>query len=520
GNTIEGHVGTTTGTLAFTIAVNPVSGLVTFTEYRAVKQALGTDPDSGEGKSLTSGIVNLVAKITDKDGDFQTASIDLGKQLTITDDGPTIGGFDHVALPTENNQTADGAYDVNFGADGAAAMLLAIHNGAVGSTGFNLATSDLGGGITSVHVTGNDADYTFYYSTHAVSAGVELNAYFSNLNGTLTDPYFTLTINPDGTYSFDLVSVEVLKQVTVSGSDFGASGSGTPSLTSPDQQLVITGSDNSDNPIDVKASSNGIAVGDTGLQMDSDERLNLSFVKEQSHVSFILTQWQGNGTANVVFNVLDGSSNVHSFNIDVPKPSGGVANVVVLETSDASLIDTHTFDSVTHTYTLYVGHEFNQIQVDYDHEAAGNATFTVNDITYNKETTIPSTDLLFDVSAFDKDGDSAATTLQVDLEGGTSGAVVLASTSLATLAAAPTSEAPVTPADTFLFTEQTSSSAVPAPAPTTLAAPLDLGPAWSAPHEGTAAALALPAMPDAPAVDHSGSYFKLVADHAPHDLIL
>ncbi|MCA6125175.1 VCBS domain-containing protein, partial [Bradyrhizobium sp. WSM 1704] len=99
GNTIEGHVGTTTGTLAFTIAVNPVSGLVTFTEYRAVKQALGTDPDSGEGKSLTSGIVNLVAKITDKDGDFQTASIDLGKQLTITDDGPTIGGFDHVALP-------------------------------------------------------------------------------------------------------------------------------------------------------------------------------------------------------------------------------------------------------------------------------------------------------------------------------------------------------------------------------------------------------------------------------------
>jgi hypothetical protein len=34
--------------------------------------------------------VNLTATITDKDGDFQTASLDLGKQLTITDDGPIL----------------------------------------------------------------------------------------------------------------------------------------------------------------------------------------------------------------------------------------------------------------------------------------------------------------------------------------------------------------------------------------------------------------------------------------------
>ena len=90
GNTIEGHVGTTAGTLAFTIQVDPATGIVTFTEDRAVDQSIASNPDTGEGINLTAGIVNLTATITDKDGDFQTASLDLGKQLTITDDGPTI----------------------------------------------------------------------------------------------------------------------------------------------------------------------------------------------------------------------------------------------------------------------------------------------------------------------------------------------------------------------------------------------------------------------------------------------
>src|ERR1700752_728190 len=59
GNTIEGHA--TSGTLAFTITVDPATGRVTFTEYRPVTQPLGTNPDSGEGVSLTAGIVNLTA---------------------------------------------------------------------------------------------------------------------------------------------------------------------------------------------------------------------------------------------------------------------------------------------------------------------------------------------------------------------------------------------------------------------------------------------------------------------------
>ncbi|MBR0896887.1 hypothetical protein JQ616_18155 [Bradyrhizobium tropiciagri] len=422
GDTIEGHVGSTTGTLAFSIEVDPATGLVTFTEYRAVMQPLGTNPDTGETVALNAGTVNLVATITDKDGDFQSASFDLGKQLTIADDGPSISGFPETTIAAQDNQVASGTYHVNFGADGDAGMSVAVHDGAVGTTGYNLATSSLGGGITSVHVTGNGDDYSFYYSTHATSGGVEMDAYLADSGGTLADPYFTLLINPDGTYSFNLESVDVLKQVTVAGSTFGASGGGTPSLTAPDGELVITGSDNTGHPLDVKASNNGIAVGDTGLSMDPTEQLNLSFSEEQPQVSFILTQWQGNGAAGVVFKILDGTADVHDFSIDVPKPQGGTTNVLVQETSDASLINTAAFDSASSTYTLYVGKEFNQVQVDYDHIASGNATFTVNNITYNEKTTIPSTDLLFDVLATDKDGDSASTSLQVDLQGATTGA--------------------------------------------------------------------------------------------------
>src|SRR4029078_10370908 len=118
-----------------------------------------------------------------RDADFWTPTSDRGKRLTIQDDGPTIGGFDHAIVLAQDNQVVNGSFDVSFGADGDGAMRVAIHDGAV--NGYNLATADLGGGITSVHVTGNGDDYTFYYSTRAVSGGGELNAFFTDTSGTL-----------------------------------------------------------------------------------------------------------------------------------------------------------------------------------------------------------------------------------------------------------------------------------------------------------------------------------------------
>jgi len=158
--------------------------------------------------------------------------------------------------------------------------------------------------------------------------------------------------------------------------------------------------------------------------MDQHETLLLKFTQEQPNVSFMLTQWQGNGTADVVVNVRDGATDIHDFTINIPKSSVD-PRIMVETTSNLALVNTQTFDSATSTYTLYVGSQFNQVDVDYNHAVSGGATFTINNITYDQRT-IPSTDLLFDVTAIDRDGDSSSASLQVDLLGGTNVASGLA----------------------------------------------------------------------------------------------
>ena len=82
------------GPIDFTILV-AANGDVTLTQLRAVHELTpeGTPPgDSSEAIHLDSAtnLVTLTATITDKDGDHQAATIDLGKQVTFNDDGPTI----------------------------------------------------------------------------------------------------------------------------------------------------------------------------------------------------------------------------------------------------------------------------------------------------------------------------------------------------------------------------------------------------------------------------------------------
>jgi Ca2+-binding RTX toxin-like protein len=169
----------------------------------------------------------------------------------------------------------------------------------------------------------------------------------------------------------------------------------------------------------VKASNNGIAVGHSGLQMDPGEDLHLTFLQQQTNVSFILTQWQGNGTADVHFVVEDGATTLHDFDIHVVKPTSGDTHIVVEETSDLGLINSSNYTGTTEIYTLYVDQQFDHVLVDYTSAVTGNATFTVNNITYDEQTTIPTTDLQFNVTAVDGDGDQATTNLLVDLSGGT-----------------------------------------------------------------------------------------------------
>ena len=156
GNTIEGHVGSAGGALAFTIAVDPTTGIVTLTEDRSVKQGTPDTPtDLSEGSSLTAGVLNLRATITDADGDNQSATIDLGKQIGFLDDGPSI----QPAVLEGEQQLPTLAVDESF-----------LPSGSTPDPTLTVSTGDFSGAFTSVQ--GADGA-TIAYRLGVLSPGVD-----------------------------------------------------------------------------------------------------------------------------------------------------------------------------------------------------------------------------------------------------------------------------------------------------------------------------------------------------------
>src|SRR5262249_49486887 len=87
GSVVEGRTAVSND-LVFTASVN-ASGNVTRDQKRAVVHANPNDPN--DAATLASDdLVKLTATITDKDGDHQSATLNIGQNLSFLDDGPTI----------------------------------------------------------------------------------------------------------------------------------------------------------------------------------------------------------------------------------------------------------------------------------------------------------------------------------------------------------------------------------------------------------------------------------------------
>ncbi|MDG4895316.1 DUF5801 repeats-in-toxin domain-containing protein, partial [Mesorhizobium sp. WSM4976] len=416
GNTVSGYVTGHSGDpafLVFTLSVNISTGQVTLTQDRAVHQnTIDNTTDSSEGISLTSGLVTLTATVTDGDGDKASQSLDLGSKTTFHDDGPVFNSVMDAIVANQADTSFTGTYNAAFGADGLDHLSLALLASGTYSGSAVTFAQTTNAGVTTVQVqdaTTHAVQFTFYYTEDAQPDGGVLMHAYSNPGDPAGSAFFTLDLNANGTYDYTLNSPTVITTTTVTGdSAFTASGGGQTSLTSPDGQLVITG-DLNDATQQVKASHNGIAVGSTGLSMDTGETLHLGFTHEQTKVSFVLTQWQGGGTANVTFHVLDdnGFTSVKDFNIASVSKGSGITSINVVETSDNTLLTTNNgvaFNSATNTYTLYVNHDFDNVGVSYN---SGGSTFTVNNITYGEVTTIHDLTMNFGLSATDHDGDTS-----------------------------------------------------------------------------------------------------------------
>ncbi|WP_119303265.1 DUF5801 repeats-in-toxin domain-containing protein [Dongia deserti] len=138
--------------LVFTIAIDPVTGEVTVTQYRAVEHNNSSDPDeSGSSAAvMSSNKVQVELTITDKDGDSDTDKVDLGSIIKFEDDGPTAkivkaeGAqivLDESTGPATGPYADPNAFDENGNVDGdigyakVAGNLLFVDNSDYGTDG-------------------------------------------------------------------------------------------------------------------------------------------------------------------------------------------------------------------------------------------------------------------------------------------------------------------------------------------------------------------------------------------------
>ena len=119
--------------IVFELSVDALSGVVTLEQYQEIDHPLPGDDSNYDAQqiALGTGLVNLVGEATITDGDGDTASdtevLDLGGNIVFDDDGPSVNVTDDEAelevdetdFDTDDTQDFSGAFDVDFGADGA-----------------------------------------------------------------------------------------------------------------------------------------------------------------------------------------------------------------------------------------------------------------------------------------------------------------------------------------------------------------------------------------------------------------
>jgi hypothetical protein len=187
---VEGHVGTTIGALALSVAINN-SGDVTLTQYRAVVHNDPNDPDESGTSAATfsAGALMATESVADKDTDPATSNaVDLGLILRIEDDGPSISTPANSIVDFHNGATSgDIAITDSFGSDGP--------------------------GLVSVIAPSSD----WVYNTDHTSATL------SNTDG----PLYRITVDSDS-YKFDVLQDAPL---IFQALDFSAIPSGSPQET-------------------------------------------------------------------------------------------------------------------------------------------------------------------------------------------------------------------------------------------------------------------------------------------------
>ncbi|MGG5870978.1 retention module-containing protein [Pseudomonas peli] len=205
GANIVGKVGGAGGAVSFVVSVNSTTGVVSLDQQRALMHTPNDGPD--QASSLASAnLVQLVATITDKDGDSASATLNLGNAISFKDDAPTAGSnpialLDDDALPgglaggtgdDTNGANTNGTLSFTYGADGAGSVQWLTTGNPSGFT-YELSGSNLlvkQGATTVLTVTLNSATGAYNVTQNAPimhQPGAAENNQAFTLNYSVTD---------------------------------------------------------------------------------------------------------------------------------------------------------------------------------------------------------------------------------------------------------------------------------------------------------------------------------------------
>ncbi|MCH8991772.1 MAG: hypothetical protein IIA44_08510, partial [Acidobacteria bacterium] len=356
--------------------------------------------------------ITIQLSVTVADNDDDTASQSF--QVTFDDDIPVIDSITDAIVVNQPVQVVNGTYDASVGADELDFLGLVLRDNADYEIG------DEVNGVTPVDVTVDGKSFSFFFTVteNKVSDGgdgsVEFKAFFDS-----GDPdgsaFFTLTVNPDGTYVFELFDNEVLAEIELTGSDFG--GGGPVAELNVDSVLTVTARNG--DPSLINPSNNGLGVAGGGNQdqnIDPGEAIVFTFANPQTQVSFNLTKWTGGGGTATITLTFAGILGTAVLTID--SASGGDFRTVQI-VQDPNL-DPGTFFVDDANDTVFVNFEFSVLDVEFTSSTSETMQFNIDNLTFDAHITIKSLDLDFGLSATDLDGDTDTLddNLTIELVGG------------------------------------------------------------------------------------------------------
>jgi Ca2+-binding RTX toxin-like protein len=345
-----------------------------------------------------------VTVIDGADGESAEAAL----TINIVDDAPVIDAVSGISLPNEPGVTSSGSYEARFGADGLDFLSLAL--GAGGTVEgkpvvFEQSADTPADGVTKVDVMdGADVLFSFYYTSTAdkVSDGggndgtVTFKAYLDAADAEGSQ-YFTMAVNPDGTYDFTLhANPSVAVPASIDFADDVTPGIYYEPLVLPGVTIdaLYDGADEKAN-----LSQNGLAVGqDQNTQ--KGEVAVFTFDHLQKQVSFDVQKGTGNASFTLQLHFFDADGYALGTRmVEVGSVSGNSSvNVQILQgASDPFANDT----------TVLVDFAFKSLHVEHhDNTGNDNAGYNIGGLAYEQFTTLDDVALNFELAATDLDGDA------------------------------------------------------------------------------------------------------------------